>query len=66
MSSTGSSACPREQKLEALSLTGDQGTCFNVSPVLGDTLACSADDVVDDLSGDWLRADQADRSALVQ
>lgn len=55
--------------MEELNLTGDQGTFFFffiVQPVLRGTLACSADDVVDDLSGDWLRAEITDRSALVQ
>lgn len=37
-----------------------------MSALLRATLACSADDVVDDLSGDRLRADKTDRSALVQ
>lgn len=52
--------------MEELNLTGYQGAFFNVGPVLRGTLACSADDVVYDLSGDWLRADPTDRSALIQ
>lgn len=51
--------------MEELNLTGDRGT-FLMSALLRGTLACSADDVVDDLSGDRLRADKTDRSALVQ
>lgn len=73
VSSAGRSPCPREREGGRAEFNWRSG-CFYVtfmmhshaSPVLKDTRACSADDVVDDLSRHRLRADQPDCSTLVQ